>query len=344
VVAQQHLPHNSGKAGSTGGNEVYASGEAALASFDCAWSSTERGVPQSLRMRAFRMDPEAALLGPAARDAGVVGDVDMLGGNLTRREGVGRGCSSATRPIERPTRSGTNDRRSGALPLGWDAELYRNGQLLGYQSDGLDARYEFDSPSWSTATTTSKVVPMARKARFATRPSRFRSARNAVVAGRLEYWAGIIERNRDLITFSQPFVRPRYERRLAIRRRGAVTGSMTAKSSSGQTALSHVYIRASGATIAELNLQRALGRMLFNLTASQEFGRGRAYRLDILGDIGPIGIQTESFFVDGGYTSTLIARTRAARIACNFIRRSGPDALPSVSAGFRRTTHATAGR
>ena len=62
-----------------------------------------------------------------------------------RGAGVGRGLFVSNTPLNRPTRFGTTIMR-GALPLGWDAELYRNGQLLAYQGDSVDGRFEFEVP------------------------------------------------------------------------------------------------------------------------------------------------------------------------------------------------------
>jgi len=125
--------------------EVFASGEAALASFDLRLASDFEGVPQSLRLRAFRMDPEGRMLGPLRATQVVAGDVEMPSGNISGGAGVGRGLFVSNTPLDRPTRFGTTILR-GTLPLGWDAELYRNGQLLAYQSDSLDGRYEFEVP------------------------------------------------------------------------------------------------------------------------------------------------------------------------------------------------------
>src|SRR3546814_19601432 len=46
------------------------------------------------------------------------------------------------RPVERPDAFDKTDFR-GDLPAGWDAELYRNGQLLAFTSPNSDGRYEF---------------------------------------------------------------------------------------------------------------------------------------------------------------------------------------------------------
>ena len=44
--------------------EIYASGEIAKTSFDARLSSDHRGIPETLRLRAYRTDPQGGLLGP----------------------------------------------------------------------------------------------------------------------------------------------------------------------------------------------------------------------------------------------------------------------------------------
>jgi len=334
VVAESTYHSNSGNSRLDRRYEVYASGEAALASFDLRLASDERGVPQSLRMRAFRMDPDGHLLGPLRATQVVVGDVDMPSGNLDGGEGVGRGLFIGNTPIQRPTRFGTTIVR-GVLPLGWDAELYRNGQLLAYQSDGVDGRYEFEVPL-VYGDNDLEVVLYGPQGQVRHESQSVPVGQDSVSPGKLEYWAGIVQRNRDLITFGQPLSGAQLERGWQYGA-GAQYG-VNDRTIVGASGLSLVYL-GQRRDYAELNLQRAIGRMLFNLTASQEFGRGRAYRLDILGDIGPIGIQTESFFVDGGYTSTLIApnESSAHRVQLDATIKAGRTSIP-LSAGFRRTT------
>lgn len=89
---------------------------------------------------------------------------------------------------------------------------------------------------------------------------------------------------------------------------------------------------------AELGLQRGFGKMMLNLTAAQEFGRGRAYRAQALGRLGKVNFEAESFFTDGGFTSGLISQNDKAlhSFRLETTLGSGRRAMP-VSAGFRRT-------
>lgn len=333
VVAEGNYRRDSGRERVDARYEVFASGEVALASFDLRLASDTQGVPESLRLRAFRMDPEGRMLGPLQATQIVGGDVDMPSGNLAGGAGVGRGLFISNTPLDRPTRFGTTILR-GALPLGWDAELYRNGQLLAYQSESLDGRYEFEVPL-VYGNNDLEVVLYGPQGQVRHEALSVPVGQGAVAPGKLEYWTGIVQRNRDLVTFGQP---PGYRIERGWQYGAGVQYGLDRRTVIGATGQSLVYA-GRRRDYAEFNLERALGRMLLNLTASQEFGRGRAYLVDILGDIGPIGVQAESFFVDGGYTSTLVAanESSAHRVQFDSLIKAGRTPVP-LSLGFRRTT------
>jgi hypothetical protein len=334
VVAQSNYRRDSGRDRLDTRYEVFASGEAALASFDLRLASDTQGVPESLRLRAFRMDPDGRMLGPLRATQVVGGDVDMPSGNLAGGAGVGRGLFISNTPLDRPTRFGTTILR-GALPLGWDAELYRNGQLLGYQSESFDGRYEFEVPL-VYGNNDLEVVLYGPQGQMRREAQSIPVGQGAVAPGKLEYWSGIIQRNRDLVTFGQP--PPGYRIERGWQYGAGVQYGLDRRTVIGASGQSLVYA-GRRRDYAEFNLERAIGRTLLNLTASQEFGRGRAYLLDLIGEFGPIGIQAESFFVDGGYTSTLVAanESSAHRVQFESVVNAGRMPVP-LSLGLRRTT------
>ncbi|HEU4650342.1 MAG TPA: carboxypeptidase regulatory-like domain-containing protein, partial [Croceibacterium sp.] len=334
VMAEATYRRDRGQSRTSGRYEVFASGEVALASFDLRLASDSDGVPQSLRLRAFRMDPEGTMLGPLKATQIVGGDVDMPSGNLSGGAGVGRGLFVSNAPLERPTRFGSTIVR-GALPLGWDAELYRNGQLLAFQGDSVDGRYEFEVPL-VFGNNDLEVVLYGPQGQVRHETQSIPVGDGAVPPGKLEYWAGVVQRNRDLVTFGQPPPERVLER--GWQYGAGVQYGLDRRTVIGAGGLSMV-LAGHRRDYAEVNLQRALGGMLLNLTASQEMGRGRAYLIDLLGDIGPIGVQAQSFFVDGGYTSTLIAPTESSahRLQFESELKLGRTPMP-VSLGANRTT------
>jgi len=98
--------------------------------------------PQSLRFTAYRNDHTGGLLGPLKATQVAIGDVQTQAGQLIGQTSVGRGAFVSNQPIGRISRFSTTTLR-GTLPNGWDAELYRNGQLLAFQQSNGDGRYEF---------------------------------------------------------------------------------------------------------------------------------------------------------------------------------------------------------
>lgn len=314
--------------------EVFASGEIARASVDARLTSDERGAPHSLRLRAYRMDPDARMLGPLKATQLVAGDVDLYSGSLAGASGVGRGAFVSNRPLQRAMRFGTTVLR-GTLPLGWDAELYRNGQLLAFQNDGADGRYEFEV-NLVYGRNDLEVVLYGPQGQVRRETESLPVGFGAVPPGKLEYWAGIIQRNRDLISFSRPPPGSAGDGGWQYAA-GAQYGldRSTVIGASGHS----LFLDGKRRNYAELNVQRAVGPMLINLTAAQEMGRGRAYRAEIIGKISGINIQAESFFIDGGFRSGLVGEREksAHRIQFDSVLRVGQTRIP-LSGGFRRTT------
>ena len=58
--------------------EIFAAGEVARQSFDARLSSNNEGVPDSLRVRLYRTDPQGQLLGPLKATHYGLGDVSLL--------------------------------------------------------------------------------------------------------------------------------------------------------------------------------------------------------------------------------------------------------------------------
>jgi hypothetical protein len=314
--------------------EVFASGEVARASVDMRVASDESGVPDSLRVRAYRKDPDGRMLGPLRATQLIAGDVDMISGNLAGAPGVGRGVFVSNRALQQSDRFGKTVLR-GTLPLGWDAELYRNGQLLAFQGSTSDGRYEFEVNLLFGANEL-EVVLYGPQGQIRRESQSIPVGHGALAAGKIEYWAGVIERNHDLISFGRPPPSARLDD--GWQYAAGMQYGLDRRTVIGANAHS-LFIDRRRRDYAELNLQRSLGSMLFNLSAAQEFGRGRAYRLDMLGKFGNFNVQGQSFFVDGGFTSGLVSENEksAHSLTVDTLVDLGRRPL-SLSGGLRRTT------
>lgn len=313
--------------------EIFASGEVARASYDARLASDSEGKPASLRVRAYRMNPDGQLLGPLKATQVMVGDVEVLPGNLGGGSGVGRGAFVSNRPLQRATQFGSTIVR-GVLPLGWDAELYRNGELLAYQGDTVDGRYEFDV-KLVYGQNELQVVLYGPQGQIRRESQSISVGYGAVPPGKLEYWAGVVQSGRDLLTFSRPPPTTPLQGEWHYAA-GAQYGidQRTVVGASGHS----VVLGGRRRDYGEVELQRSLGPLLLGASAAQELGRGRAYKANLIGRFGKINVQAESVMVDGDFVSGIIAENERAthRIELDTILRAGRIALP-LSAGFHRT-------
>jgi hypothetical protein len=311
--------------------QLYASGEIAGASVDARLASDSKGVPDTLRVRAYRNDPEGKMLGPLRATQVAVGDVEVYSGNLAGASGVGRGAFVSNRPLERANSFGKTVLR-GELPLGWDAELYRNGQLLAFQSDTADGRYEFDVDLVYGGNNL-EVVLYGPQGQVRRESQSIPIGFAAVAPGKLEYWAGVIQRNRDLINVHGP---PEVADRGWQYGFGAQYGldDRTVVGASGHS----LYLDGKRRDYAELTLDRAVGPVLFDLTAAQEAGAGRAYRLDALGRMGKVNVSAEAFFLDGSFTSGMVGEQERSHqnVMVEAVLGSGKRIVP-IGFGYTRS-------
>src|SRR5207245_9253723 len=109
---------------------IYAAGEFAHLSYDAQVTTTSTGRPSLLRLRAFRSDPDGHLLGPLQATHFGFGDVEGLDSRLSGSLAAGRGAVITNRPLTART-AFDRTRIEGDLPTGWEAELYRTGELPG---------------------------------------------------------------------------------------------------------------------------------------------------------------------------------------------------------------------
>ena len=121
---------------------VAAAGEIARLSYDAMLSTDSQGMPQSLRMRLYRSEPEGGLLGPLNATHFAVGDVQGLSSRFLSTTS-GRGAEVTNRPLFNPV-AFDRTRFEGDLPAGWEAELYRNGELFAFSRSDGSQRYNFE--------------------------------------------------------------------------------------------------------------------------------------------------------------------------------------------------------
>ena len=138
-------------------SSVYAAGEIAHLSYDLQISTDSSGMPNLLRLRVFRSDPDARLLGPLKATHVGFGDVEGFDTRLIGAVAAGRGAVVTNRPLTART-AFDRTRLEGDLPTGWEAEIYRNGELLGFAKSDASQRYAFDDVQLLYGENTVRVV------------------------------------------------------------------------------------------------------------------------------------------------------------------------------------------
>lgn len=176
---------------------VAAAGEIARLSYESMFSTDENGRPQSLRVKTYRSDPEGGMLGPLNATHFAVGDV----GGLTNRllsSTSGRGAEITNRPLFNPV-AFDRTRFEGDLPAGWDAELYRNGELLAFSRSDGSQRYVFDDVPLLYGDNRFEILVYGPQGQQRSRLEHINVGQEQVPAGKTWYWAGVSQPGKDLL-------------------------------------------------------------------------------------------------------------------------------------------------
>ena len=176
---------------------VAAAGEIAHLSYDAMLSTDDKGARIRSGLRAYRSDPEGGLLGPLNATHFGVGDVAGLSSRLVRGSS-GRGAVVTNRPLFNPV-AFDRTRFEGDLPAGWDAELYRNGELLAFSRSDGSQRYVFDDVPMIYGDNRFEIILYGPQGQQRSRLEYLNVGQNQVPAGKTWYWAGISQPGKNLV-------------------------------------------------------------------------------------------------------------------------------------------------
>lgn len=287
--------------------EIFAAGELLGQSFDARLSSDEQGVPDSLRMRLYRTDPEGRLLGPLKATHYAAGDVSLLSTGIVAQSVPGRGAMLTNRPVDRPD---SFDRTSfrGDLPAGWDAELYRNGQLLAFTTPNGEGRYEFLDVPLHYGSNRFEVVLYGPQGQIRREIKQVQVGLDSIPPRQTWYWAGFAQENADLVEF-------------AGRRRGAFSRGWrgTLGLERGIDARTSIAAHAHSLVIedirrnyAEIALRRSIGPTLLEVAGAYADDGGHAARASWLAAFGETYIRADALRGWNGFVSDrLVNRVNA---------------------------------
>ncbi|RYD45244.1 MAG: carboxypeptidase regulatory-like domain-containing protein [Sphingomonadales bacterium] len=278
--------------------EIFAAGEVLGQSFDARLSSDNEGVPDSLRMRLYRTDPQAQLLGPLKATHYGVGDVSLLSTGIVAASAPGRGAVLTNRPIERPDAFDKTTFR-GDLPAGWDAELYRNGQLLAFTSPNGDGRYEFIDVPLQYGANRFEIVVYGPQGQVRREIRQVQVGMDSIPPQQTWYWAGFAQENADLIEFGG-------QRRGAFRRgwRGTMGIERGLDTRTSAAAYFHsLTIENVRYHYGELSLRRSIGPTLLEVGGSYADNGGVAARASWLAAFGETYVRADAMRGWGGFVS-----------------------------------------
>jgi hypothetical protein len=277
--------------------EIYASGEIAKASFDARLSSDNQGIPETLRLRAYRTDPQGQLLGPLKATHFAVGDVSTISTPLVVQNTAGRGAFVTNRPVGRPDSFDRTNFR-GELPDGWDAELYRNDQLIGYVQSRGDGRYEFLDVPLQYGQNRFEIILYGPQGQVRRDMQMIPVGPDSIPPRETYYWAAVQEAGRDLIDFGS------LDQQQFVGWRGGVGAErgIDSRTSVGVTLFTSEF-ESRRDYYYEGSVRRAVGPALVELAAAGNARGGYALRGQMLGQLGQTLISAESVWLSPEYRS-----------------------------------------
>ena len=270
-------------------SSVFAAGEIAHMSYDAQLTTSETGKPESLRLRAFRSDADGKLLGPLHATHFGVGDVEGFESGLTGSSAAGRGAVVTNRPLTTPSSFGQT-RFEGDLPSGWEAEIYRNDELLAFTQSTADQRYVFDNVQLLYGENNIRIVLYGPQGQIRTREEVVDVGQDSAPPGKTWYWAGFNQPTRDIITLEKPPDAPEVPKAQAT---VALEHGIDDKTSAAALARTMLFDD-ERVTFVEGTVRRSIGKALVEVGAARELGGGSAARAQVLGQIGSVNLNAEA--------------------------------------------------
>lgn len=306
-------------------SSVYAAGEIARLSYSAQISTTQKGIPSVIRLHAYRSDPEGGLLGPLKATHFGFGDVQGFDSRLTGAPASGRGAVVTNRPLAIQT-AFDRTRFEGDLPVGWEAEIYRNGELLGFAKANSGQRYVFDDVQLLYGENRVNIVLYGPQGQIRSRDELINIGQDNVPPGKTWYWAGFNQPGRELLAVHQP---PGQADEPKAQATVSLEHGVDDRTSVGMLARA-MLINDERVTFVEGSVRRSVGPAIVEVSAARESSGGTAARAQLLGKFGTINVSAEAllakdFHLQGGKTQDL----REARVALDAPIRLGRTVLPA---------------
>jgi hypothetical protein len=164
-----------------------------------AVTDSDQDVP-NFRVRLGRRSLDGGLLGPLDAREFALGDVTTPDLPLVAENTVGRGFEVSTYNLDRLEQTNRVTLR-GELPVGWEVEVYRNGELLDFQTDADvgNGRYEFANLPTLAGYNEFRLVFFGPQGQTRERVETYFVTPDLAEPGRTDFRLAFNQRNRDLI-------------------------------------------------------------------------------------------------------------------------------------------------
>ncbi|HXG98896.1 MAG TPA: carboxypeptidase-like regulatory domain-containing protein [Sphingomicrobium sp.] len=306
---------------------VRAAGEIAHLSYDASITSGQKGALGAVRIKAFRSDPEGGLLGPLNATHFALGDVPGPTSRLIAG-GAGRGAEITNRPLFNAA-AFDRTRFEGDLAPGWEAELYRNGQLLAFAKGGSAGRYLFDDVQLDYGENRFEIITYGPQGQQRSRVETINIGQSHVPPGDTYHWLGANQPGSDLLGFvgeNRGLDRDPTLDRIAIPKAQAAISLEHGldKRTSVAALAATMLVGDEKLTFVEGSVRRSVGPVLLEVAAARQFGAGTALRGSALARIGAVNLAAEAvtlenFFYQGRFEE----RLRDGRLSINAPLASG---------------------
>ncbi|MFC7536254.1 collagen binding domain-containing protein [Sphingomonas sp. GCM10030256] len=274
---------------------MQAAGEIARLSYDARVDTDSKGIPRSLRVKAYRSDPDGELLGPLRATHVAMGDVQGVQSVLAGSGAAGRGAVLTNRPLIQPV---AFDRTSftGELPAGWDAELYRNGELIAFAAGGADGRYLFADVQLLYGDNRFEIVSYGPQGQVRSRQEVLNVGADHAPPGETRYWAGVVDPGRDLLSVRKD----QQAQANGAGLRGAVSVEHGLDKRTSVAALvQSLVVDDQRVTYVEGAVRRSVGPALVEIAGAADDKGGLALRTQALARVGQVSVAAQSVVTRG---------------------------------------------
>ncbi|MCY7398117.1 MAG: carboxypeptidase-like regulatory domain-containing protein, partial [Sphingomonas bacterium] len=288
---------------------IRAAGEIARLSYDATVTNSQRGLVPNIRFKAYRSEPDGGLLGPLDATHFAIGDVSGPTNRLIAG-GSGRGAEVTNRPLFNPA-SFDRTRFDGDLPAGWDAELYRNGQLVAFAKSGGSQRYTFEDVELGYGDNRFEIVSYGPQGQQRSRVETINVGQEHVPPGKTHYYVGLNQPGSDLLGFvghREKVDREVGEDRTAVPKLQAAAALEHGldKRTSVAALAAMMIVGDEKLTFIEGSVRRSIGSALVEASVAKQLNGGMALRGSAIARLGSVnvaaeGVSAQDFFYQGRF-------------------------------------------